>query len=289
MLKLTIPDLPATPPLPPKAAPGFRVYASTIRPLAPIAKIDFYAQYAGDAGFQAQTEFLTTPDLVGRYYQAPLAIGMAVESVQAIAGFTSSDPLLAAPGTYWFADGALHLYALPTVLAGTSLLLDLKLRSSAPTEGDSFTVPIGFTVQAIDSLGLAFRPAANPSAPVLGEFTQAGNTVTLKQDAIYRARPLDRMDIAGSYGVTLGSPIAAVATFDMAASSILYLDTIDYLGVGFTPARNSNSPEVGEFLWRQGWTSLFLPIALGGGLKPRQRGGYSAQSGYGTITYLERQ
>lgn len=318
MLRLVNADLPSPAAIArfPSRAPLLRARSITVpsqRP--PLFLAESFASFGSRPGFEPDILPMPAPQYVGRLYQFEYSAAGAADadiegdeviSLQQISingvPFTPlslEDTDTLTPGLVWGDAYRLNLYSsaeFPAVPAnpGDTLLAQILLQRSLPIPDSSFNVTLdlsqfigdrAFTISRAASEGLVWSAAANPSAPLTGEFVQAGATLTLYGSPTYAPRALRPVILDGLWQATVPAAAAALVTFDLASTDLEYLDEAQYLGLRFSPIRDRAQPQIGEFYASRQSATLIAPLNRAGWLRPSPPPSVTALSGLGTVTY----
>jgi hypothetical protein len=199
-----------------------------------------------------------------------LAPGFAIASVTSVSSgaiqFNSvTSPLKALPINYWVYANTVYLYADRSLVgASNTVVVNAVAQASIPAansntwtiDGSSWNT---FTASLVSVAGINFNPAANPSSPQTGEFTQTSGVITLYGANTISIAALSTANI--TLTTTFASPVIpalSVASFDLTPYGVSYVDGADYLGVAFAPTPNAYTPDLNQFFWLFPYLTLFM-------------------------------
>lgn len=284
MIRLDNDDLPTSVAAGAYRAPLLRLGQAT----APWLKVNFYARYGEDPGFDPVEEPMPSPLAVGYLYTWALPFTTAsITQVGAEPVWPNADD--PRHGYGWHDSTRLLLYS-SLVTAGEAIAIKAVAQTQSPLPDQSFVYSLDistwedFTASKITSEGLTFNLAANPGAPVVGEFTQSGGAIALYGSATYRVRPFANLEIEGTWGTTVPTASAVMASYDV-RGLVDYLDRIDHLGVAFLPVQDPYAPAAGSFYYVHPRLTLVAPVAVAPALQTQLTQSQSLGSGLGSSTY----
>lgn len=224
-----------------KPAPVAIAYSGDRRSLAPIAKINIFANYQNNSEFNSKQVDLGLPILAGLYYRIDL--NYPVSQIQ-LSFFNPSDPLSATPGQFWIDSTTLNLYAASKFSENLTLTTSLSTVVPVPISTDTYVIKLPgdlFTIQYVEFQGL--RLAASEIQLNNNELVISSTRLEIGSDILVRGVCQFSAESLTNFLVS------AIATFDLFDSGIVHLDGVDYMGINFIPSINAFNPKIGEFFW----------------------------------------
>lgn len=190
---------------------------------------------------------ITPPD--NYVYEIPVQSQIDSVSTNNIDFAKSPDPVLSV-GEFVQEGQTLALSSRDAIALGRNLVVS--------EENWNYLITLGTDaiVSRIESLGLEFLPTSQ-ARPNPGEFKQVGTQI------IICGSPQFHLDF-GQEVICTGDrviPIDATAALQIATfylPTVFYLEKIEWLGIAFSPAQDSDNPQKNEFVWHNGYATTYF-------------------------------
>jgi hypothetical protein len=273
MLKLSSPDLPTEAIAASNAGSFVRLFKPDGFSMGPFVNSNLYSKYGPDPGFEAAASNMGYPNLVGQYHRFATQFEIYALTIASDFFSIALNPLSILPRQAWTDTRAVNFYASRNhPLAASEAIQIQAIAKSVVPAPVSFVYNINIAgwnqtaITQVESLGLVFSPAIAVNSPQPGEFIVDGNVLKLYGSQIFNPKVNAELLITLEAEFLAGEAICAIATFNLFGTGVTYIDTVEYLGMTFTPAKNPGAPDVNRFFWDKTLLTLFIDFALAGAL-----------------------
>ncbi len=228
-----------------KLAPTFIVWINNYRQTAPILRINCYANWWTNPGWELENVVLEIPFAIGKYWKTTsVSIAKQISLWQ-----KTVDAASAIPDTFWQYENNIYLYQ-KNLEIPAFLVAEIEVPTPA-----NYIVELAedFIATSIASEGLIFT-----SGDGIGSFSQTGKILTIHTNEQVSLEVGQKLSITGELEIGEFEYLSAVVSFYL--PNVEYLDRIEWAGHNFSPAKVSASPKVWEFTWNksQRIANLFL-------------------------------